>query len=205
MNILKSLAAAALLSVSLSGMAFSQTMDDVMSGMGGEGFADALEALDTTNSVSILVVSDLEGATEGEAAFNEVMTERAQDIDSLRIRVSQSNAAMTALEGQGYSADQVVAISSSGDDAVTLYVLASADGAAGMTTEPAVNSDGSTPTAVGTTAVEGNVNTGNANAGANVGEENLDPDEVTDNDGQPGNDAELDDTVETGESDTNTK
>jgi hypothetical protein len=120
MKTLKILAVTAALSL-IPSAAFAVTVSEVAGSIGGPDFADSIGILDEATSVSILTVSSLEGSDD-RAPLDEALAAKAQDLETLRARVEQSDMAKQALEAQGMTAANVVGIGASGDGAVTLFV-----------------------------------------------------------------------------------
>lgn len=92
-------------------------------GIGQATFTAAFDQLDTATSISIVNVTEMPSARG--KSFQDGFASRESDVAALRGRLQNNPNVRAALEGNGVTLDNVVAIDASGDSTITLYVSAS--------------------------------------------------------------------------------
>lgn len=98
------------------------TYASVTSSIAGSAAIDLTTVTDEAN-VTIVLLSSLEGdaATEA-AALDAALSANADAVTTLHSNVEANAAIKAKLEAEGYTSDDVVAVTSSADGAVTVYV-----------------------------------------------------------------------------------
>ena len=155
-----------------------EDVNSLITSIGGQGFIESLDTLDQATSVTVIAISTMGGGED--AAIEEGLASKAQDIASLQARVSSNTEATSALSAAGYTPDQVVAISSTSDGAVRLYVNDMASGDVTTTTDTTTTTTTTTPApAADTTTTAGQPADSDATQNSAVAGETAD-DERTD-------------------------
>ena len=105
----------------VGGMA-ANTYGSVISSVSGSADVDLAGVTDEAN-VTIVLLSSLQGnaATEA-AALDQALSANADALTTLHSNIEANAAIKAKLEAEGYTADDVVAVTSSADGAVTVYV-----------------------------------------------------------------------------------
>jgi hypothetical protein len=138
MNI-RTIALAALLTVSAPALAFAQDaapadpaaaavsgqigaadFDAFLTALGSADFTSATSALGTATTFNVVKLSTLPNADA--AKLPGVIDPLAQDIEGLRAQVAANAGAKAALDAQGVTADQVVWSETAADGSVILYI-----------------------------------------------------------------------------------
>lgn len=95
---------------------------DLMTALQGSANAD-LEAIGADANIEIVVISDLEATEEFDTtAFADVRSAFETEISALQTNVGANGEITTALEAEGYGAEDVVAVWVEGENNVTVFV-----------------------------------------------------------------------------------
>lgn len=82
-----------------------------------------LSGFDAETDVAVTALSELQGeAAENGAALDDILSERNAEIEEMRSNITANADLAAALEAEGYSADDVVAMETHGDSGVTFFV-----------------------------------------------------------------------------------
>lgn len=85
--------------------------------------ADVVSGLDVEADATITLLSDLKGeAAENASALDNALSKQEDSIADLRTEIETNAELMAALEAEGYSVDQVVAVNSANSGEITLVV-----------------------------------------------------------------------------------
>jgi hypothetical protein len=85
--------------------------------------ADVVSSLDTEADATIALLSELKGeAAENASALDNALSKQEEGIADLRTEIEANAELMAALEAEGYSVDQVVAVNSANSAEITLVV-----------------------------------------------------------------------------------
>lgn len=97
---------------------------EVISSLRTSGDASAqIDAFDKTATVDIITLSELRGeAAENAQALDQALTHQEEQVDDIRSAIEANATLSGALEAEGYTAEDVVAVSTSAGGEVTLIV-----------------------------------------------------------------------------------
>lgn len=85
--------------------------------------SDVVSNLDPEADTTIALLSDLKGeAAENASALDNALSKQEQNISDLRSEIEANVELMSALEAEGYTVDQVVAVNSTTSSEITLVV-----------------------------------------------------------------------------------
>jgi len=85
--------------------------------------ADVVSGLDAEADATITLLSELKGeAAENASALDNALSKQEEGIADLRTEIEANAELMSALEAEGYSVDQVVAVNSANSGEITLVV-----------------------------------------------------------------------------------
>ncbi len=85
--------------------------------------ADVVSSLDAEADATIALLSELKGeAAENASALDNALSKQEEGIADLRTEIEANAELMAALEAEGYSVDQVVAVNSANSAEITLVV-----------------------------------------------------------------------------------
>jgi len=85
--------------------------------------ADVVSGLDAEADATITLLSELKGeAAENASALDNALSKQDESMADLRTEIEANAELMSALEAEGYSVDQVVAVNSANSGEITLVV-----------------------------------------------------------------------------------
>jgi hypothetical protein len=100
-----------------------ETLNDLMSDLGGDGVAIPTGEIPEDTEVTTMTLGDLEGDDSDDTAALDTALARAQtSLDMLQTQVDGSEVLTEAIEGEGFTSDNVLGVYQDADGSVTVLI-----------------------------------------------------------------------------------